>query len=156
MNRTQSTEGKEQRGEQSCIFCRIIAKEAPAHIINENDQIIVFLSLDGHPMVVPKQHIPNIYNMPTNIGAAVMEEAIKVAKALKKGLKCEGVYLTQTNEHAGGQEVFHYHLHLHPCWGDKMIRAIREFVRIKREPRDVTEKMKAAITEKVRRGLADS
>ena len=156
MNRTHSSEGKEEREEQPCIFCRIIAKEVPAHIIDEDDQVIVFLSLDGSPMVVTKQHIPNIYDMPTDIGAAVMEKAIKVAKALKTSLECEGVYLTQANEHAAGQDVFHYHLHLYPCWGDKMIRAIREFVRIKREPRDVTEEMKAAISEKVRRGLADS
>jgi len=46
---------------EQCIFCKIIRREAPGYIIEENDDIIVFLSFEGHPLVVTKKHIPNIY-----------------------------------------------------------------------------------------------
>ena len=69
--------------DQECTFCRIVARELPAYIIDENDLVIVFLSLDNHPMVVTKDHIPNIYAMSSDVGAAVMDEAIKVARSVK-------------------------------------------------------------------------
>lgn len=106
-------------------------------------------------MVVPREHIPDIYAMPNDVGAAVMEETIKVATAVKKALQCDGVYLTQANEAAAGQDVFHYHLHVYPCWGDRVRRAISDFVGSVTDREYVTEEMKAATAEKVRQGLAD-
>ena len=136
-----------------CIFCRIVAREAPAHIIDENDRVIVFLSLENHPMVVTREHVPDIYAMPGKLGAAVMEETVMVARAVKEGLQCDGVYLTQANGHAAGQDVFHYHLHVYPCWGDRVRRAIGDFVGNVTEGESVTEEMRAATAEKVRQGL---
>ena len=140
---------------QKCTFCQIVEKEIPAYVIDENDRVIVFLSLENHPLVVPKEHIPDIYAMPSDVGAAVMEEAKKVARAVKKGLECDGVYLTQANEPAAGQDVFHYHLHVYPCWGDRVRKAISDFVRSVTDPENLTEGMKSATAEKVRRGLAN-
>lgn len=48
-----------------------------------------------------------------------MKEAIKISKAVKNALKCDGIYVTQANEPAGGQDVFHYHMHIYPRWNDK-------------------------------------
>jgi len=141
--------------DQECTFCRIVAREIPAYIIDENDRVIVFLSLENHPMVVPREHIPDIYAMPSDVGAAVMEEAIKVAKAVKKALQCDGVYLTQANEPAAGQDVFHYHIHIYPCWGDRERRAISDFAGSMTDREIVTEEMKATTAEKVRQGLAN-
>lgn len=138
-----------------CTFCRIVAREVPAYIIEENDRVIVFLSLENHPLVVPKQHIPDIFAMPVDVGAAVMEEAIKVARAVKKSLQCDGVYLTQANGRAAGQDVFHYHLHVYPCWGDTARKAIGDFVRSVTDRKNVTEEAKAETAEKVRQGLAN-
>jgi hypothetical protein len=67
---------KQHMRDQECIFCRIVAREVPAYIIDENDRVIVFLSLENHPLVVPREHIPDIYAMPSDVGASVMEEAI--------------------------------------------------------------------------------
>lgn len=141
--------------DQECKFCQIAAREIPAYIIDENDQAIVFLSLENHPLVVPKAHIPDIYAMPNDVGAAVMEEAIKVAKAVKKTLQCDGVRLTQANEAAAGQDIFHYHLHIYPCWGDKVRKALSAFWRSMTDGKKVTEAMKTATAEKVRQGLAN-
>ena len=100
----------------SCVFCRIIRREAPAYVVTEDERIIVFLSLENHPLVVPKQHIPDIYSLDETTGAAIMNATIAVSRAVKEGLACEGVYLTQANEPAAGQDVFHFHLHIYPRW----------------------------------------
>ena len=141
--------------EEGCIFCRIIAREVPAHILDENDQVVVFLSLENHPLVVPKAHIPDIYTIPPDVGAAVMAETIKVAKAVKQALQCDGVYLTQANEPAAGQDVFHFHLHVYPSGGDKVRQAIRAFVRTMADGEAVAEEIKAATAAKLRQGLAN-
>lgn len=97
-----------------CIFCKIIKGEFSAQIIEQNDDVIVFLSLENHPLIVPKKHIQDIYQMDDKLAAAVMLEAVKIAKAVKKGLKADGVNLIQSNEPAAGQEVFHFHMHIKP------------------------------------------
>ena len=103
-----------------CIFCRIVARQAPAHVVDENDAVIVFLSLENHPLVVPKRHLPDIFSLDDATAAAVMQEAVTIAKAVRLGLRCDGVYLTQANGAASGQDVFHFHLHVYPRWrGDR-------------------------------------
>lgn len=100
----------------SCPFCRIIRGELPAFMLAETAAAIVFLSKENHPLVVPTQHIANIYTLDEPTGAVVMQLARQAARALKAGLGCEGVYLTQANEPAAGQDVFHFHLHVYPRW----------------------------------------
>lgn len=142
--------------DKQCIFCRIIAREAPAHIIDETDRVIVFLSLENHPLVVPKEHIPDIYAMPGDVGAAVMKEAITVARAVKESLECDGVYLTQSNEPAAGQDVFHFHMHVYPCRGDSVRSAIHEFVSSVTDMEPLTDEDRTAVAEKVRRAMRGS
>jgi histidine triad (HIT) family protein len=100
----------------SCVFCRIIARQLPAYIFFEDDHSIAFLSKNNHPLVVPKQHIPDIYQLDDLTGGLLMQGAIRLARAVKTGLRCDGVYLTQANEPAAGQDVFHLHLHIYPRW----------------------------------------
>ncbi len=99
-----------------CPFCRIIAGQLPAQVIDENDHVMVFLSLSNRPMVVPKRHIPDIHGLDQETGARIMAAAVRVAKAMKQGLECDGIFVSQANGTAAGQEVFHYHLHLDPRW----------------------------------------
>ena|ERR1700730_8459574 len=99
-----------------CIFCKIIKREAPAYILDESEEILAFLSLENHPLIVPKKHIPDIYTLDDEAAAAVMIEAVKIARAVKKGLGCDGINLVQANEPAAQQDVFHFHLHINPRW----------------------------------------
>jgi histidine triad (HIT) family protein len=101
---------------QTCVFCRIIQRQLPAYIIQEDEQVIVFLSKNNHPLVVPKKHLPDIYQLDDLIAAHIMQTTVQIARAVKTGLRCEGVYLTQANEAAAGQDVFHFHLHVYPRW----------------------------------------
>jgi histidine triad (HIT) family protein len=68
-----------------CIFCKIVKREVPAYVIDENQDTSVFLSHENHPLVVTKQHIPEIYDLDDQVASAVMVEAVKIAKAVKKG-----------------------------------------------------------------------
>jgi histidine triad (HIT) family protein len=103
------------------VFTRIINRELPAHILHEDERVIVFLSLENHPLVVPKAPVRDIFERDDETAAAIMQTAVRVARALKRALNCDGVYLSQANGAAAGQDVFHFHLHLYPRWyGDGM------------------------------------
>lgn len=97
-----------------CIFCKMVNKEIPAKYIDENDDVIAFLSIQNHPLIITKKHMENIYEMDAETGRHVMAMAIRIAKAVKKGLSADGVNLVQNNEEAAGQEVMHFHLHIKP------------------------------------------
>jgi histidine triad (HIT) family protein len=106
------------------VFCRIINGRGPAYVIDEDERTIVFLSLENHPLVVPKAHLPDIFALDDATAAAVMRRAVAIAKAVRAGLRCDGVYLTQANGAAAGQDVFHFHLHVYPRWHGDTPRAV--------------------------------
>ena len=124
--------------QQACTACRIICKEIPAYVMAEDAHIIVFLSLDNHPLVAPKTHIPDIFALDEATGARIMRAAIRVASAVKAGLHCEGVYLTQANGAAAGQDLFHFHLHLYPRWLDDKLTAYWHTAQADHEVRRLT------------------
>jgi|HubBroStandDraft_1064217.scaffolds.fasta_scaffold371273_1 histidine triad (HIT) family protein len=102
-----------------CVFCKIINRQIPAHIVSETEKVIVFVSLHNDLLVVPKKHIKDIYELDVETGSEMMTELIKTAKAVRRGFESEGVYITQANEPAAGQDVFHLHFHVYPRWRDK-------------------------------------
>jgi histidine triad (HIT) family protein len=102
----------------NCIFCKIIAREIPGYIVDEDDSIIVFLSLENHPMIVPKAHIPDIFSLSADMASQIMTSAIRISAATKAATAADGIYITQTNGKAAGQDVFHYHMHVYPKWLD--------------------------------------
>lgn len=101
-----------------CIFCRIIKGELPGRIIAQNPEVVVLLSLENHPLILTRDHVPDVFSISDAQGAAVMKAARAIALAMRLALKPDGLYLGQANGGAAGQEVFHYHLHLYPHWSD--------------------------------------
>jgi histidine triad (HIT) family protein len=124
-----------------CIFCKIINRQVPGYIIAENENIIVFVSRHNDPLVVPKKHIKDIYELDEETGSEMMKEVVKVARAVKKGLGSDGVYITQANEPAGGQDVFHIHFHIYPRWNDEAKNQVD--LRSDEERQTTMEKVKA-------------
>jgi len=113
--------------ENACVFCRIVRKEAPASCIYEDDAVMAFLDIkpmnEGHTLVIPKRHYETIYEVPDEVVAHLYKVAKRVALAVKKGVKAEGISITQHNERAAGQDVFHVHVHVIPRYeGQKMPR----------------------------------
>jgi len=71
----------------------------------------------GNPvsvLVVPHLHHENLYALPDAPLAATAVMVKRVAVAMRQVLGCEGITVAQHNEPAGGQDVWHYHVHLHP------------------------------------------
>ncbi len=100
------------------IFAKIIRGEMPCHKVYENDKVIAFLDImpraPGHTLVLPKAPARNILDIAPDDLVAVALAAQKVAKAVVKVFGADGVTVQQFNEGAGGQVVFHLHLHIIP------------------------------------------
>lgn len=111
------------------VFSEIIDGNLPAFIVGQDERIIVFISLENHPLIVPKKHLRDIFEMDAETGAAVMAWSVRVAKAMRDALECDGIYVTQANDAAAGQDVFHYHMHLYPKWNDGRVMPIDDAAR---------------------------
>ncbi|MCJ8333338.1 MAG: HIT domain-containing protein [Epibacterium sp.] len=102
------------RNVRGCIFCDIINGRAPSHWIYEDKHVAAFLSLEGHPLVVTKPHFSDVVELDKAHAAAIMNTAVRLAKATKNATGCDGINLVQSNGAAAGQDVFHFHLHIKP------------------------------------------
>ena len=75
----------------------------------------------GHVIIIPNEHIENIYDMPEEMGHKIFDFSKKIAMGFKETYKCDGVSTRQHNEPAGNQDVFHFHLHVFPRYtGDNL------------------------------------
>ena len=68
----------------------------------------------GHTLVLPKNHARNIFDISANDMAAVMETARMLAPKLREATNADGLNVHINNEPAGGQLIFHSHVHLIP------------------------------------------
>ncbi len=100
------------------IFAKILRGELPCHKVHEDERAVVFLDImpraPGHALVVPKAPARNLLDVAPEDLAHVMTLAQKVARASIKAFDADGVTLQQFNESAGGQVVFHLHVHVIP------------------------------------------
>jgi len=108
-----------------CLFCKMNRQEINKVVVYEDNDILVIMDLypatPGHMLVLTKQHIETIYNMPEDLGARIMTTAIDVAKSIKQKLSPNGLNLIQSNEVSAGQTVSHFHLHIVPRYGDDSV-----------------------------------
>jgi len=102
----------------TCIFCRIIRKQASASFVYEDEEVAAFLSNRpvnvGHTLVVPKKHYADIYEIPGEEAAYLFRIVKRVAHAVRDAVGAEGVRIVQNNGEAAGQVVFHLHVHIIP------------------------------------------
>jgi histidine triad (HIT) family protein len=103
-----------------CIFCRIVAGQAPAYVVTEDELCMAFLDRGqatvGHTLVVPRAHASDIWDISQPDLTAVMTMAKQVAHLIDERLSPDGLNLTQSNRAAGWQDVFHFHVHVVPRW----------------------------------------
>ena len=101
-----------------CIFCRIVAGEIPSFKLLEDDEVLAFMDInpasEGHCLVIPKAHAPNLYEAPDDSLGSVAVAAGRVARAVRRTLEPPGISLSQANDPAAGQSVFHLHFHVIP------------------------------------------
>ncbi|MFU0504569.1 HIT family protein [Pseudaminobacter sp. NGMCC 1.201702] len=100
------------------IFAKILRGELPAHKVYEDEDTFAMMDImprgDGHCLVLPKKPSRNILDIEAESLAAVMRTTQKLARAVVKAFQADGVTIQQFNEPAGGQVVFHLHVHILP------------------------------------------
>ena len=100
-----------------CIFCKIIAGEAPADIRYRDDKIVVFPDINPeapvHLLIVTKKHIPSVAEL-SKEDSHLMGEMTLVANELarREGIAEKGYRLVINCGKQGGQGVPHLHMHL--------------------------------------------
>ena len=101
-----------------CIFCKIVGGEIPCFKVYEDERVLAFEDInpvaEGHTLVIPKRHAPDLWEIPEEDLAAVHRASRKVALAIRKVLEPVGVAALQLNGRGVNQVVMHYHLHLVP------------------------------------------
>jgi histidine triad (HIT) family protein len=103
-----------------CIFCLIVTGKAERSVVAEDAQTLAFMNLfqrtgmEGHVLVVPKRHVQDIYALDADTAGAVYAMAVRVARAVRQAVAPDGITIIQNNEPAGGQDVFHLHMHVIP------------------------------------------
>jgi histidine triad (HIT) family protein len=110
-----------QMTDQDCIFCKIIAGDIPSAKVYEDEHVYAFLDISqvtkGHTLIIPKDHVKDIFELPEETAANLYRAVPGVAKALNKAFEPNGLNVLNNNKKPAGQSVFHYHLHLLPRYG---------------------------------------
>src|SRR6476469_799273 len=101
-----------------CLFCKIIAGDIPAQIVDQDDKTIAFMDISpatkGHALVVPREHAKDIHEIAPADLAAVHVAAKRLAGRVVERLGADGVSIMQSNGAAAWQTVFHLHVHVIP------------------------------------------
>ncbi len=107
---------------EECIFCQVVAGEAEASVVYEDDTTMAFMDIRqtnaGHTLIVPRRHIRDIYELDDDTAAAVIAATARVARAVRDAFNPDGINIWQSNGAAAGQEVFHIHFHVLPRGND--------------------------------------
>jgi histidine triad (HIT) family protein len=104
--------------DQNNVFAKILRGELPCYKVYEDDKAFAFLDImpraTGHTLVLPKAHARNVLDVFPDDLAHVMKIVQKIAKASMQVFAADGITIQQFNERAGGQVVFHLHVHVIP------------------------------------------
>jgi histidine triad (HIT) family protein len=105
-----------------CIFCSIVAGDAPATIVDEDEHTVAFMDIHpwtpGHALVIPREHHKNLYEIDEETLCQVMTAAKRLSLKVRDALNADGVNLLNSTERAAWQTVFHFHVHVIPRYED--------------------------------------
>jgi histidine triad (HIT) family protein len=100
----------------SCLFCRIVAGDEPAHEVWSDDDTMAFLDtrplFPGHVLVVPRRHHVTLADLPEELVAPLFGRARRICAALPAALGAEGSFVAMNN--IVSQSVPHLHVHVVP------------------------------------------
>jgi histidine triad (HIT) family protein len=111
----------------SNIFAKILRGEIPAVKVWEDDAVLAFMDVfpqsDGHVLVISKTSTArNLLEVEPGTLAALAAATQRTARAVEKALAPDGFSIMQFNGEAGGQTVFHLHVHIIPRWADRPLK----------------------------------
>lgn len=105
-----------------CVFCHIVAGEAPAASVFEDDGFIAFMDINpinpGHVLVLPKVHRETLFDLDDREVVALFLRVAQIADAVKDAVGADGMNIGQNNGRAANQIVDHVHVHVIPRYED--------------------------------------
>ena len=114
----------------ACPFCAMLdaqSRVVDPYLVYEDELVFSVIGLHwwthnpGHALIIPKEHIETLYDMPGRYSDRIHRFSRFLALAMKAVYACDGVSTRQHNEPAGNQSVWHYHLHVLPRFkGDNL------------------------------------
>jgi histidine triad (HIT) family protein len=103
-------------GVPGCAFCAIVAGEAPAHVVLDDEHHLGFLDrrpvFPGHVLLVPRAHHETLVDLPGAAVGPLFERARLLAAAVRDGMGAEGTFVAVNNRVS--QSVPHLHVHVVP------------------------------------------
>lgn len=100
------------------VFAKILRGELPAYKVFADDKTFAFLDImprvPGHTLVIPKAPVRTVLDIEPNDLAHLIKVTQRIARAAVKVFAADGLTIQQFNEPAGGQVVFHLHIHVLP------------------------------------------
>ena len=100
----------------ACVFCAIVAGETPADLVHEDEEFVAFLDVrpvfKGHTLVVPREHVDTLPDLPAALRDPFLALAQRLATAMQVGLEAQGSFVAVNN--VVSQSVPHLHLHVVP------------------------------------------
>lgn len=111
-----------------CPFCEIVHREDPdVREVYRDQHVVAFFPTQpatlGHTLIVPRQHVPDVWSISEDLAAELGRAVVKLAAAMRRAVAPQGLNVIQSNGEAATQTVFHLHVHLVPRWdGDSLGR----------------------------------
>lgn len=113
-----------------CIFCKIIDGTIPSIKVYEDEHVYAFMDITplakGHTLLIPKQHVKDLFDMPSELAGHLYSVAPSIANAIKTAFNPKGLNTLNNNGAAAYQSVFHYHLHFIPRYEEDGLTLVWE------------------------------
>ncbi|ORV93016.1 HIT family hydrolase [Mycobacterium interjectum] len=120
-----------------CVFCAVVAGDAPALKIHEDDDYLAILDIRpftrGHTLVIPKRHTVDLTDTPPETLAGMVGIGQRIARAARATELADATNIAINDGRAAFQTVFHIHLHVLPRRnGDKL--SVAKGMLVRRDP----------------------
>lgn len=140
--------------DDNCLFCRIVSSELQATIVYEDDDSVAFLDhrplFPGHTLLVPREHVETLGDLPAKIVAPYFEAAQLLSRAVESAMEAEGTFVAMNNRVS--QSVPHLHVHVVPrrkkdglkgfFWPRTKYKSDEEMEEVKKKIVDALKKIK--------------
>jgi|ERR1035437_2416573 histidine triad (HIT) family protein len=113
----------------NCPFCEIVAREEDdTREVFRTDSVVAFFPPEpatlGHTLLIPRSHVRDIWDLSEDLAAELGRWTVKLAGAVKRAMRPDGLNVIQSNGTAATQTVMHLHMHVVPRWENDAVGRI--------------------------------